>query len=203
MNDFRIITAITGASGSVYGVRLIKALTQAGAQTLVILSNAGIQVMSHEMGYDPETPFKEFLASDGVPEEALSQVEVFTQDEIGAASASGSFRHAGMVVSPCSMKTLAAIAAGFADNLITRTADVCIKEERPLILVPRETPYSRIHLENMLRAKKAGAVILPPNPSFYQFPETIEDLLDTTISRILDHLGIGNALLPRWGELSE
>ncbi|HYA02714.1 MAG TPA: UbiX family flavin prenyltransferase, partial [Syntrophobacteria bacterium] len=107
--------------------------------------------------------------------------------------------HAGIVVVPCSMKTLAAIATGVADNLITRSADVCLKERRPLILVPRETPLSTIHLENMLRAARAGALILPPAPGFYHRPRRVEDLVDFVVARILDHLGISHCLVGEWG----
>lgn len=203
MTNPRIIVAISGASGVVYGVRLIKALAETGAGILVILSDAGLKVLNHEMGYDRGVPFETFLASTGVSLENASHMEVFFQNDIAAAPASGSFRHHGMVVSPCSMKTLSAVAAGYADNLVTRSADVSLKEGRPLILVPRETPYNRIHLENMIRAQKAGATILPPNPSFYQFPATIDDLVDTTVARILDHLDIPHQLIPRWGEPPE
>ncbi len=200
MTDKCVVIAISGASGALYGVRLIRALAQSDVKVLVILSDSGLKVLAHEMGYDPGQSFVEFLASCHIKFKKPSQIEVFFQNEIAAAPASGSFVHAGMVVSPCSMKTLSAIAAGFADNLITRSADVSLKEERPLILVPRETPYSLIHLENMIRAKKAGAVILPPNPAFYHHPQTIEELVDTTIARILDHLKIPHQLTLRWGD---
>lgn len=202
MKDHPYIVAISGASGSIYGVRLIKALVQLNKKVLVILSNSGLDVLSHEMGYkkiDGKTDdFKDFLVFCGVQMGAQDQVEVFYEDQMASASASGSFIHCGMVVAPCSMKTLSAISSGFADTLLTRSADVCLKERRPLILVPRETPYNLIHLENMTRAHQAGAVILAPSPSFYGFPKTIEDLVDTVVARILDHLKISHDLLPRW-----
>lgn len=199
MTPAPIVVAVSGASGAIYGIRLIKALVETGNNILVILSHGGIRVLAHELGYDPEQSFAHFLTSRGVMLQEASQVTVFSQDDIAGAPASGSFLHAGMVVAPCSMKTLAAVASGVADNLLTRSADVCLKEGRKLILVPRETPYNLIHLENMIRVKKAGATILPPNPSFYQFPETINDLVDTIVARILDHLDIAHTLLPRWG----
>lgn len=199
MSDKPIVVAITGASGVIFSVRLIKALAQAGVPLLVILSDAGQKVLSHEMGYDPAQSFAGFLKSNHIVFKHNAPPQVFSQDQIASAPASGSFMHSGMVVAPCSMKTLAAIAAGYADNLITRSADVCLKEGRPLILLPRETPYSLIHLENMIRVKKAGAVVLAPNPSFYQCPETIEELVDTVVARVLDHLKIPHNILTRWG----
>lgn len=193
------VVGISGASGSIYGIRLIKALAETSARVLVILSHAGIQVMAHETGMDPEGSFTDFLAGYGVGRTGLGRIETFTQDEIASAPASGSFVHHGMAVAPCSMKTLAAVAAGYADNLLTRSCDVCLKEKRPLVIVPRETPFGLIHLENMTRAARAGAVILPPSPSFYTFPQTIDDLADTVVARIMDHLGAGHDLVPRWG----
>lgn len=198
MKEKTYVVAISGASGSVYGIRLIKAMVEIQARVLVILSNAGLHVLSHEMGYEPGSDFKSFLIGCGVEMTPETRMEIFFEDEIASASASGSFVHDGMAVTPCSMKTLSAIASGYADNLITRSADVCLKEKRPLILVPRETPFNRIHLENMLRAHKAGAIILPPNPSFYSFPENIEQLVDTVVARILDHLDIPGDLVRRW-----
>jgi flavin prenyltransferase len=197
--DKIIVVAISGASGSLYGVRLIAALLRQDVRVMAILSHAGEQVLSHEMGYDPGMGFHDFLAAWGLDPETCKKLTVFSQDEIAAAPASGSFCHHGMVVAPCSMKTLAAAAAGYADNLITRACDVTLKENRSLILVPRETPLSLIHLENMARLARAGAVILPAVPSFYSFPGTIEDLVDTVVARIMDQLGVGHSLLARWG----
>ncbi|MCG8532324.1 MAG: UbiX family flavin prenyltransferase [Desulfovibrionales bacterium] len=193
------VVAITGASGTIYGVRLIKALIEAGNQVMVLLSHAGSRVLTHEMGDDPGTTFYEFLDAYGVDFSKGALLDVFSQDEIAAAPASGSFIHDGMAVTPCSMKTLAAVAGGYADNLITRSADVCLKEKRPLVLVPRETPLNLIHLENMERVTRAGGVILPPCPSFYSFPDSMEALVDTVVSRILDHLGAATDISPRWG----
>jgi len=200
MTDKTIVVAISGASGAIYGIRLIKTLIEIDARVLVILSDAGVKVLAHEMGYDPKQSFVDYLKSYRIRFKPDTQVEVFFQHQIASASASGSFIHSGMVVAPCSMKTLAAIATGYADNLLTRSADVCLKEDRPLILLPRETPYSLIHLENMVRVKKAGAVVLAPNPSFYQFPKSIEDLTDTIVARVLDHLKISHNILARWGD---
>ncbi|MCF6247461.1 MAG: UbiX family flavin prenyltransferase [Desulfobacula sp.] len=200
MSNKTIVVAISGASGAIYSIRLIKAFIEAQIGLLIILSDAGIKVLEHEMGYDKNQSFVEFLKSYKIKFNQDTKIDIFFQNEIASASASGSFIHSGMVVAPCSMKTLSAIAAGYADNLITRSADVCLKEGRPLILLPRETPYNLIHLENMVRVKKAGAVVLPPNPSFYQFPKTIEDLVDTIVARILDHLKISNDILSRWGD---
>lgn len=176
---------------------------------LIILSNAGRKVLIHEMGYDNKVSFLKFLEQYGVgldkdKDKYQDQVhspgpEVFFQDEIASAPASGSFLHDGMAVAPCSMKTLSAVAAGYGDNLITRSCDVSLKEKRALVLVPRETPFGLIHLENMTRAARAGAIILPPSPSFYNFSETMEDLVDTVVARIMDHLGAVHDLGKRWG----
>ena len=201
--DKTYVVAISGASGSIYGVRLIKALAESGARVLVILSHAGCKVLAHEMGMapmgmDPGQSFSDFLVQYGVNEDQLQKIDIFTQDQIASAPASGSFVHDGMAVVPCSMKTLSAVASGYADNLITRSCDVSLKEKRPLVLVPRETPLGLIHLENMARACRAGAVILPPAPSFYSFPVTMDDLVDTVVARILDHLGAVHTLVERW-----
>jgi len=193
-----IVVAISGASGSIYGVRLVKALVEAGCRVLIILSHAGQKVLAHEMGVDPKRSFLLFLEQYGVDFDNAIIPEIFFQDQIASAPASGSFVHHGMAVVPCSMKTLAAVASGYADNLITRSCDVSLKERRCLVLVPRETPFGLIHLENMVRAARAGAVILPPNPSFYTFPETIEALVDTVVARIMDHLGVDHQLGSRW-----
>ncbi len=196
--DKTIVVAISGASGSIYGVRLLKELIESGCRVLIILSHAGQKVLAHEMGYDPGSSFLLFLEEYGVELGRGIVPEIFLQDEIASAPASGSFIHHGMAVVPCSMKTLSAVASGYADNLITRSCDVGLKEKRPLVLVPRETPFGLIHLANMTRAARAGAVILPPIPSFYSFPATIEELVDTVVARIMDHLGVVNALGRRW-----
>ncbi len=199
MKDQSVVVGISGASGSIYGIRLIKALVEANVRVLVVLSEAGKGVLSHEMGYDPQNSFANFLVEYGIKLEKKDRLEVFPQHQMASEPASGSFVHSGMVVCPCSMKTMAAIAAGFADNLLTRSADVSLKEKRPLIIVPRETPFSLIHLKNMEAITLAGGVILPPNPSFYSFPENIDQLVDTVIARIMDHLKIEHDLMPRWG----
>lgn len=198
--DKTYVVALTGASGVIYGIRLIKSLAETGARTLVVLSDAGRKVLAHEMEMDPEEPLTNFLVRYGMDPGAIRRVESLSQDDIASAPASGSFVHHGMAVAPCSMKTLAAVAGGYADNLITRSCDVSLKERRALVLVPRETPFSLIHLENMTRAARAGAVILPPSPSFYTFPGTLETLADTVVARIMDHLGARHQLIPRWGK---
>ncbi len=204
MTDKRkVIIAICGASGSIYGIRLLKALMEKPLHLIVILSNAGISVLEHETAFKRDVLFSTFLKSQGINSHPESTIEVLGQGDVASGPASGSFQHSGMVISPCSMKTLAAISAGLADNLITRAADVCLKEKRPLILVPRETPLSLIHLENMTRVSRAGAVILPPCPSFYSFPKTIEALVDTVVARILDQLQIRNDLAPRWKNINQ
>lgn len=194
------VVAVSGASGVVYGVRLIKALLEQQATVAAIVSDAGAKVLAHEMGYDPDAGFPSFLKKYGVGPDLLDHLSVFSQDEIAAPPASGSFRHDGMVVAPCSMKTLAGAAAGYADTLITRACDVTLKERRRLILVPRETPVNLIHLENMVRLTRAGTVILPASPSFYSFPGTLDALVDTVVARIMDHLGVAQTLMARWGE---
>lgn len=196
--DHPIVVGVSGASGMLYAVRLIRSLRCSGMKIVLIVSNGAKKVMVHEMGEDPSDPLSGFLKAAGVKVD--DHITVYSQDEMDQGPASGSFVHTGMVVIPCSMKTLAAVAAGYADNLITRSADVCLKENRPLILVPRETPFSLIHLENMVRAKKAGAVIMAASPSFYSLPGTIEELVDTVVARILDHLEISHALQKRWGK---
>ncbi|MDD9303214.1 MAG: UbiX family flavin prenyltransferase [Desulfobacter sp.] len=193
------VVAISGASGSIYGVRLVRALAETSGRVLVILSCAGLKVLAHEMAMLAHESFGDLLIRQGMSKTSLEKIEIFTQDEIGSAPASGSFVHQGMAVAPCSMKTLSAVASGYADNLMTRSCDVSLKEKRPLVLVPRETPLNLIHIENMAKAARAGAVILPPCPSFYSFPKTMEDLADTVVARIMDHLGAEHDLLRRWG----
>ncbi len=194
----KYIVAITGASGSIYGIRLIKALLERSCHVMVMISDPGYKVLEHELGYKNKDSFQGFLKANGVQFKQDAILEIFSHHNIGASPASGSFLHDGMAVVPCSMKTLAAVSQGFADNLITRSCDVCLKEKNSLVMVPRETPLNLIHLENMERLCRAGAVIMPPCPSFYTSPGSIEELVDTVVARILDHLGVENDLISRW-----
>ena len=194
----RYIVGICGASGAIYGVTLINQLMRLPVDVHVILSADGEKVMAHELNYTGN--LVECLKSSGVyaphREAGIHEHDV---SDFFSAPASGSFRHQGMVVAPSSVKTLAAVAAGLAGNLLTRAADICLKERRPLVLVPRETPFSAIHLKNMLYLTQAGATILPAAPAFYFGPQTIQDMVDFIVARILDHLGIEQQLTTEWG----
>jgi 4-hydroxy-3-polyprenylbenzoate decarboxylase len=182
----RIIVAITGASGAVYGVRLLHALrAAAGVETHLLVTPAGVLNLKQELD----------LARGDV--ERLADV-VHNVRDIGATIASGSFVTHGMVVAPCSMKTLAAIAHGLADNLIARAADVCLKERRRLVLLVREAPLNLAHIRNMEAVTLMGGVIFPPLPAFYHRPKTIDELVDHTVARVLDLLDIAHSLAPRW-----
>ena len=175
-----IVVGVTGASGSVYARRLLEILCR-DANVHIIVSDVAAKIATHE----------------GVTFEGFNAT-YHPNDKLFASIASGSHQYDGMVVIPCSSKTLAAIAGGYADNLITRTADVCLKEHRKCILVTREMPLSRIHLKNMLAAEEAGATIMPASPGFYHKPEKIGDLIDMVVSRVLDHLEIEHNLIRRW-----
>ncbi|MDA8097358.1 MAG: UbiX family flavin prenyltransferase [Desulforudis sp.] len=185
----RIVVAITGASGALYGVETLRQLTIHGVETHLVVSDAARFIIAQETG--------EF--TDDLPSLASY---AYSEDDFAAPIASGSFRHDGMVIAPCSMKTLAAVATGYASNLIQRAADVTIKEGRKLVLLPRETPFSAIHLENMLKLARLGTVIMPPVPAFYNRPETIGDIVGFTVGRVLDQLGVAHNLIRRWGEPS-
>jgi 4-hydroxy-3-polyprenylbenzoate decarboxylase len=199
-----VCLALTGASGMPYGIRLLECLLAAGCRVQLLYSQAAQVVARQEMALDlPSRPqevaahFRARYAS--ILEGGTGRLEVYGREEWFAPVASGSNPPDAMVICPCSMGTLAAIAQGLADNLIERAADVALKERRPLVLVPRETPLSAIHLENMLRLARAGAVILPPNPGFYHHPQSLQDLVDFVVARVLDHLGITHTLTARWG----
>lgn len=181
----KIVLGITGASGAIYGIRFFEYLTNFNISTHVIISCAGKKVLAIENQIDVDF----FKTRGGY---------LYSEDEIEAPPASGSWRHHGMVICPCSMATLGAIANGCGNNLIHRAADVTLKEGRKLILVIREMPFNTIHIENMLKAARAGATIFPACPGFYHKPKTILDLVDHVISRILDQLGIKNSITPRW-----
>ena len=195
-----ICLAFTGASGMQYGVRLLECLLEAGCRVQLLYSQVAQIVAKEEMALelpsrasDAQVFFRERYAA--LP----GELDVFGRDEWFSPVASGSNPPDAMVVCPCTMGTLASIAQGLANNLIERAADVALKEGRKLVLVPRETPFSAIHLENMLRLVRAGAVILPPVPGFYQHPRRIEDLIDFIVARILDQLRVHHSLMSRWG----
>ena len=196
-----ICLAWTGASGLPYGLRLLESLLAAGCRVQLLYSQAAQVVARQEMGWElPSRPadakaalLQRIVAVD--PE----KLAVFGREEWFAPVASGSNPPDAMVVCPCSMGTLAAIDQGLADNLIERAADVVLKEGRKLVLVPRETPFSAIHLENMLRLARAGAIILPPSPGFYHHPQSVDDLVDFVVARILDQLAVPHNLMARWG----
>ena len=202
MNPPRSVTlAFTGASGMPYGMRLLECLLQAGVSVNLLVSSAAKIVTKQEL--DLTLPGRaQDLEALLVGQYATrpGQLRVYGREEWFAPVASGSNPADAMVVCPCTMGTLAAIAQGMSDNLIERAADVSIKEQRKLILVPRETPYSAIHLENMLKLARLGVVILPPNPGFYHHPQSVEALVDFVVARILDQLHIPHQLMARWGE---
>jgi flavin prenyltransferase len=183
--------AITGASGAAYGVRLLEALNTARVPVRLIISRTGWRLLDEEVDIASEDALR-------VRTGDWSDVVLYSDDDRGATPASGSAPSRGMVVCPCSMGTLASIAQGTTRSLIERAADVVLKERRRLILVPRETPYSMIHLENMLRLTQAGAVVLPASPGFYHRPQGVPDLIDFIVGRVLSQLGINHELGPRW-----
>jgi 4-hydroxy-3-polyprenylbenzoate decarboxylase len=191
-----IVMAITGASGAPYAVRLLEQLLVADQRVQLILSVHGLRLLQTETDVTSET---ELRAKVGAARWD-SLVTVFDDGDRGAAPASGSARNRGMVVCPCSMGTLSAISQGTSRSLVERAADVALKERRRLVLVPRETPYSAIHLENMLRVTRAGAVVLPASPGFYHRPTSLEEIVDFIVARVLDHLDVTHSLGRRWGE---
>jgi len=196
----RITLALTGASGMAYGLRLLECLLRAGCQVDLLISQAARIVARQELDLQLPTGNAEvaafFKARFG---DHGGHLTAYGKEEWFAPAASGSNPAAAMVVCPCTMGTLAAIAQGLADNLIERAADVMLKEKRPLILVPRETPFSLIHLRNMTALAEAGATILPANPGFYHRPVSVEQVVDFIVARILDHLGIAHELIKPWG----
>jgi flavin prenyltransferase len=182
---------ITGASGAPYAVRLLRALTEARVPVRLMVSTYGWRLLAEEAGIGDAEALRAATGD-------WARVDLFDPTNRGATPASGSSPSRGMVICPCSMGTLGSIAAGTSRDLVERAADVTLKERRPLILVPRETPLSLIHLENMTRLARAGATILPASPGFYNRPESIDELVDFVVSRILDHLGVENRLARRW-----
>lgn len=194
LNGDPVVFAFTGASGAPYGVRLLQQLVAARRRVSLIVSAYGFRLLRTESDVADVAGLR--TAVGGAAWDAC--VTVYDDGDHGAAPASGSAKSAGMVICPCSMATLASVAAGMSRSLVERAADVALKERRKLVLVPRETPLSAIHLENMLRATRAGAVVLPASPGFYNDPRSVGDLVDFVVARVLDQLGVEHSLLPRW-----
>lgn len=192
MTQLPVVLAMTGASGAPYAVRLLGVLAAAKVPVWLIVSSHGWRLLEQESGISDLDGLKRSTGGD------WSTVTVFDDGDRGAAPASGSARSAGMVVCPCSMGTLSAIAHGSSRSLVERAADVVLKERRKLILVPRETPLSLVHLRNMTAVTEAGALVMPAAPGFYHRPGGIDALVDFIVQRILDHLGVDAALVPRW-----
>jgi flavin prenyltransferase len=185
----RLIIGITGATGTIYGVRLLERLRESSVETHLVISRWGARTLLHETPYTREQV------------EALATV-AYAPGDMGASISSGSFRTDGMIVAPCSAKSLAGIAHGYGENLIHRAADVVLKERRKLVLAVREAPLSAIHLENMLTLARMGALVMPPLPAFYNHPRTIDDIVDFTVARLLDQFGVEVAGAERWvGEM--
>ena len=188
---------ITGASGAPYAARLLAALVDTGCEVGVCISDSGYEVIATELYGNPSLPHDEVL---DLFTRDHAGVTVYAKDDYSAPYASGSARVDGYVICPCSMSTLGTIATGAMANLVHRAASVALKEERRLVLVPRETPLSTIHLENMMRLRQAGATIVFAAPGFYHRPESIDDLVDFIVARCLDHLGVEHELVARWGQ---
>jgi 4-hydroxy-3-polyprenylbenzoate decarboxylase len=187
----RYIVGITGASGSIYGVRLVEELLKNGNEVHFIITDSGKKVLNFETEYTVELLMKHL-------EKLGGSIKLHDIDNLFASTASGSFKTDGMIILPCSMSTVGEIANGMSKNLLGRSADVCLKERRKLIIVPRETPFNTIHLRNMLSLSEAGGIILPAMPGFYHKPETIEDMIDFVVGKVMDSLGIENNLFRKW-----
>ncbi|MBA2564957.1 MAG: UbiX family flavin prenyltransferase [Gemmatimonadetes bacterium] len=201
--DPPIVLGITGASGAVYAARVLRALLLAGRRVDLIFTEYGLYLIKLELGLTAVShgrlePLRDHL---DVPQTAWDRVRAFRNHDLAAEPASGSSRFAGVVICPCSMKNLAAVALGLSETLIQRAADVALKERRPLVVVPRETPLNLVHLENMLRLARAGGTLIPAMPAFYQAPRTFDDLGDFIAARVLEHLGIESDLVPRWSDV--
>jgi 4-hydroxy-3-polyprenylbenzoate decarboxylase len=181
----RVVVGLTGASGSIYGLRLLANLKKSGVEVIIIASKTGLDILRMETGME-----KQGLSAYGL---------LLDNEDLMAPTASGSYPFDAMVVAPCSMKTLACIANGIASSLIARTADVALKERRKLVLVARETPLSLIDIKNMERVTLAGGVVLPACPGFYHSPKTIEELVDHVVGKVLDQIGVAHKLFKRWG----
>ena len=201
----RFFVGFTGASGHVYGQALVRALVDAGHDVDVSVTSAGSKVMRHELGIDPGPAGSDWsnALAELAGEERLGSVRGFQSDAVEAPPSSGTSLTGGVILCPCSMGTLGRVSAGFSSNLVERAADVALKENRTLVLVPRESPMSAIHLENLLRLANLGAAILPAAPGFYHRPKSIEDLVNHLVGKILDRLGVEHGTGVRWKGLPE
>jgi 4-hydroxy-3-polyprenylbenzoate decarboxylase len=195
-NDLPLVVAITGGSGAVYATRLLDVLLDAGREVHLVVSPTGAEVFRVELGLAID--FESF-EPERILRASAKRLKVWHYSNFSAGIASGSFRTAGMAIVPCSMSTLASVACGVSTNLIHRAAEVHLKERRKLVLVPRETPLHLVAIENMAAATRAGAVVLPATPAFYNNPKTIADMVDFVVSRICDQLDVPNDLTARWG----
>lgn len=196
----RFFVGVTGASGHAYADRLVRALVESGHDVDVAITAAGVKVMRHELGIDAG-PGGARLAADPslwLGKEASKRVRVFRTDAVEAPPSSGTSLTGGVILCPCSMGTMARVSIGFSSNLVERAADVALKEGKRLLLVPRETPLSIVHLENMLRLARLGAIVLPAMPGFYHHPKTLDDLVNHVVGKVLDRLGVENAVGARW-----
>ncbi|SEO63972.1 4-hydroxy-3-polyprenylbenzoate decarboxylase [Amphibacillus marinus] len=189
----RIVIGLTGASGSIYGKRLIEVLLKQQIETHVILTDTAQKVFTYEIQQSVKSWLKEL-------QEKYAHFQLERNDNLFARVASGSYHYDGMVILPCSMGTLAEVSHGLAKNLLCRAADVCLKEKRPLVIVPRETPLNAIHLENMLKLANQGVTILPAMPGFYHHPTSLEAVIDFVVGKILDQLSLKHDLYKKWGD---
>ena len=196
----KIVVGITGASGSIYGLRLVEELLRAEKEVSLLISSAGRQVLAYETGLQLASAPAECQLQLRDHFAAHENLQSYALDDFFAPVASGSAAPDAVVICPCSMGTLGRIAAGLSDNLLERVADVALKEQKRLLLVPRETPLNQIHLQNLLRVSQAGGQILPAMPAFYHKPQSVEDLVDFVVGKVLDNLGIAHQLFSPWGE---
>jgi 4-hydroxy-3-polyprenylbenzoate decarboxylase len=195
----RIVVAVTGASGIQYAQRLLQVVAHKGLESHVVFSSAAFDVWRAELDipWNPDKPdLKAFCGEEG-------KFFLYKNSQVGAPVASGSFRHRGMVIIPCTMSTLGRVANGTGEGLIGRAAEVTLKEKRRLLMVPRETPLSLISLRNMVKVAEAGATLIDANPGFYTRPQTVQDMIDFVVGRVLDHLEVEHDLIKRWGEKPE
>ncbi|AUM64812.1 aromatic acid decarboxylase [Brevibacillus laterosporus] len=200
MKKMKLGVGITGASGAKYGIRLVEELLRAGHTVHLMITEAGWQVFHDELDFAPAVDERETFLQGYFKKYSAGELHYWTLRDFNCPMASGSYKSDGMIIIPCSMGTLSGIAHGASGNLLERCADVMIKEGRKLVLVPRETPFNALHLENMLKLSRIGVKILPAMPGFYQRPQTIDDLVNFVVGKALDQLDVENHLFTRWGE---